>query len=63
MNPIQIVVLICAVILSALIVWNDLPLEFPGLIAKTLLLFLKLSIVLVLTVIAYIIAGKKKKAS
>ena len=63
MNPIQIVVLICAVIVSALIVWNDLPLEFPGLIAKTLLLFLKLSIVLLLTIIAYIIAGKKKKTS
>ena len=60
MNLIQIVILISALFVSALIVWNDLPLEFPGLIAKTLLLFLKLSIVLVLTVIAYIIAGKKK---
>ncbi len=63
MNLIQIVILICALFVSVLIVWYDLPLEFPGLIAKSLLLFLKLSIVLVLTVIAYIIAGKKKKTS
>ena len=63
MNPIQIVVLICAVIVSALIVWNDLPLEFPGLIIKSLLLFLKLAIVLFLAVIAYIMAGRKKRSS
>ncbi|MEN6321408.1 MAG: hypothetical protein ABFD82_22015 [Syntrophaceae bacterium] len=60
MNLIQIVILISALFVSALIVWNDLPLEFPGLIAKTLLLFFKLSIVLVLTVIVYIFAGRKK---
>jgi hypothetical protein len=63
MNLIQIVILVCALFVSALIVWNDLPLEFPGLIIKSLLLFLKLSIVLLLTIIAYIIAGKKKKTS
>jgi len=63
MNLIQIVILTCALIVSALIVWYDLPLEFPGLIVKSLLLFLKLSILLLLTIIAYIIAGKKKKTS
>jgi len=63
MNLIQIIILISALIISALILWYDLPLEFPGLIAKILLLFLKLSIVLVLTVIAYIFAGGKKKPS
>lgn len=63
MNLIQIVILTCALIVSALIVWHDLPLEFPGLIIKSLLLFLKLSILLLLTIIAYIIAGKKKKTS
>ncbi|MEN6373954.1 MAG: hypothetical protein ABFD75_04115 [Smithella sp.] len=60
MNMKQIIILISALIVSALIMWYDLPLEFPGLIAKILLLFLKLSIVLVLTVIAYIFAGRKK---
>ena len=63
MNLIQIVILTCALIVSALIVWYDLPLEFPGLIMKSLFLFLKLSILLFLTIIAYIIAGKKKKTS
>ena len=61
MKLIQIIILISALIVSALIVWYDFPLEFPGLIAKILLLFLKLSIVLVLTFIAYMFAGRKKQ--
>ncbi len=61
MNLVQIIILISALFISALIVWYDLPLEFPGLIAKILLLFLKLFAVSVLTVIAYIFgpAGRR----
>jgi hypothetical protein len=60
MNWKQILVLISACIVSALIVWHDLPIEFPMIIFKGLMLFLKLFTVLALTTLAYILAGPKK---
>jgi len=62
MNRKQIIILILAVAGSALIVWNDLPIEFPWIISKGLLLFVKLSIVVALTIFAYILVGEKKKS-
>ena len=63
MNGKQIAILISALAASALIVWNELPIEFPGTIVKMIMLFLKLSAVLALTVFAYIFAGGKKNPS
>ena len=63
MNGKQIIILIGALIVSALIVWNDLPIEFPGIMGKVLMLFVKLSVVLAVTIFAYIFIGGKKKAS
>ena len=63
MNGKQITILICAFTVSALIVWHDLPIEFPMIIAKVLMLFVKLFIVLGLASVAYIFAGSKKKPS
>jgi hypothetical protein len=59
----QTVILISAFIVSALIVWHDLPIEFPGIVFKLVMLFVKLSIVLALAGCAYIFAGGKKKPS
>jgi len=61
MNGKQIIILIGALIVSALIVWNDLPIEFPGIIGKVVMLFVKLSVVVAVTIFAYIFAGGKKK--
>lgn len=63
MNGKQIIILIGALIVLALIVWHDLPIEFPGIIGKVLMLFVKLSVVLAVTIFAYIFAGVKKKSS
>ena len=61
MNGKQIAILICALVVSTLIVWNDLPIEIPWVIFKIVMLFLKLSLVLALTIVAYIFAGRKKE--
>ena len=63
MNGKQAIILICAIAVSALIVWHDLPIEFPGIIAKVFMLFAKLFLVIALAVFAYILAGRKKKPS
>lgn len=63
MNSKQIIILIGACVVSALIVWHDLPIEFPGIIGKVLMLFLKLSVVLAVAIFGYIFVGGKKKAS
>ncbi len=63
MNSKQIIILVGACVLLALIVWHDLPIEFPGIIGKVLMLFVKLSVVLAVTIFAYIFAGGKKKTS
>jgi hypothetical protein len=63
MNRKQIIILISALIVSALIVWHDLPLEFPGTMFKVVMLFVKLFMVLALASLAYVFAGGKKKSS
>jgi hypothetical protein len=63
MNLKQIIILIIAGAVSALVVWHDLPIEFPGIIVKMLMLFVKLSAVVAVTIFAYIFAGGKKKSS
>ncbi len=63
MNVKQIIILVAAFIVSALFLWHDLPIEFPGIIGKVLMLFMKLSVVFALTIFAYILAGRKKKPS
>ena len=62
MNLKQIIILISALIVSALIVWHDLPIEFPGIMGKVLMLFVKLSVVVALAIFAYMFAGKKKSS-
>ena len=63
MNVKRITILICALAVSVLIVWLDLPIEFPGIITKVLMLFGKLFIVLAVTSFAFVFAGSKKKPS
>jgi hypothetical protein len=62
MNGKRLIILIIAVVLSALIVWHDLPIRFPWAI-NMLLLFLKLFIVLLVAGIAFIFAERKMKSS
>ncbi len=63
MNRKRIIILISAVIVLAVIVWHDLPIEFPGIIFKVFLLFLKLFFVVALAIFAYLFVGGKKKSS
>lgn len=63
MNVKQIIILISACIFSGLILWHDLPVEFPGIIVKIFMLFIKLSVVVAIAIFAYIFAGGKKKLS
>lgn len=63
MNGKQITILIGALAVSGLILWHDLPIQFPGAIVKAFMLFVKLSAVLALTILGYIFAGGKKKPS
>ncbi len=63
MNGKQIIILLGAIIISSLILWHDLPIEFPGVISKMLMLFLKLSVVAAVTIFAYMFSGGKKKPS
>ena len=61
MNRKQIIILVGALIISALILWHDLPIEFPWIIYKVFMLFVKLFVLLALTIFAYVFAGTKKK--
>lgn len=63
MNRKRIIILISAVIVLAVIVWHDLPIELPGIIFKVFLLFLKLFFVFALAIFAYLFVGGKKKSS
>jgi len=63
MNGKQTIILIGAVAVSALVLWRDLPIEFPGILLKTLLLFLKISVIAALAIFGYIFVGRKKKIS
>jgi len=61
MNGKQIIIIVLAVVVSALMVWHDLPIEFPGMILRALMLFVKVSIVVAVAIFGYIfVAGKKK---
>jgi putative effector of murein hydrolase LrgA (UPF0299 family) len=62
MNQKRVIILICACIVTALILRHDLPIEFPGLIIKMILLFVKLSVVVAVTIFAYIVVGRKKSS-
>jgi hypothetical protein len=63
MNGKQIAILVTALVVSALILWNDLPIEFPLIIFKVLMLFLKLFAVFALAVLAYVFAADKKNSN
>lgn len=63
MNRKRIMILIGAIIASALILWHDLPIEFPGIIFKVFVLFLKLFAISALTIFALLFAGGKKNSS
>ena len=63
MNWKQILIIIFAFAVSALIVWHDLPIEFPGTIIKVLMLFVKISLVVAVAIFAYIFAADKKESS
>jgi hypothetical protein len=58
----QIIILVCAIIVLALILRHDLPIEFPGIMFKVLMLFVKLAVVVFLAIFAYILVGGKKSA-
>jgi len=59
MNVKQIIILIGAFIVSGLILWHDLPIEFPWMI-NMVLLFVKLFVIVALTITASLFAGGKK---
>ena len=63
MNRKQVIILVCAIIVLALILWHDLPIEFPGIIFKVLMLFVKLAVVVFLAIFAYIFVDRKKKSA
>ena len=63
MNLKQLIIMIVALVISVLILRHDLPIEFPGVIFKVMMLFVKLFAVFVLTIFAYIFAGGKNKSS
>ena len=62
MNGKQIAVLVVTAMVMAGVVWHDLPLEFPMIIIKALMLFLKVSVVVTVAVFAYLFAGREKSA-
>ena len=61
MNRKQIIILLIAFIVGSLILWNDLPIEFPWMI-NMVLLFAKLAALVVVTLLACVFAGRKKSA-
>ncbi len=63
MNWKQIVILLSTFAVLALILWHDLPIEFPGAIIKALMLFVKLSVVVALAVFSFLFVSDKKKSS
>jgi len=63
MNWVQAIILVGAVVVSTLILWHDLPIEFPGIIGKVLMLFVKLFIIIAVTIFSYVFASRKKKPS
>lgn len=62
MNIRQIIILIGAFIVSGLILWHDLPVEFPVTL-HIFALFIKLSVVFAVAIFAFIFAAGKKKGT
>ncbi len=62
MNRKRIIILISAVVLILLILWHDLPIQFPWAV-NIMMLYVKISIVVVLAFIAFFFAGKRKVSS
>ena len=62
MNRKRIIILISAVVLILMILWHDLPIQFPWAI-NVMMLYVKISIVVILAFIAFFFAGKRKKPS
>jgi hypothetical protein len=62
MNGKQIAVLIVALAVIALILWRELPIEYPMVVLKIIMLFVKTFIVLALASVAYLFAGSKKSS-
>lgn len=60
MNGKQIAIIVIALGVSALILWHDLPIEFPWIAVKVFALFVKLFVVWALAVFGYVFAGGKK---
>mgnify|MGYP006271813213 CR=1 FL=1 len=63
MNWKQIIVLMSAFAVSALVLWHDLPIEMPGVIIKVLMLFVKLSVTIAVATFAFIAVAGKRKSS
>ncbi len=63
MNWKQTIILLSAVAVLALILWHDLPIEFPGAIIKAFMLFVKLSVVVALAIFSFLFVSGKKKSS
>jgi hypothetical protein len=63
MNGKQMTILIIALGVSALIVWHSLPIEFPWIITKVIMLFAKLFVVLVFAVFGCVFTAGKKRPS
>ncbi len=63
MNWKQIIILLSAFVVLALILWHGLPIEFPGGIIKAVMLFVKLCVVVALAIFSFILVSDKKKSS
>ena len=63
MNWKQIIILIIAFAVLALMAWRNLPIEAPGIFIKAIVLFVKLSVIIALAIFAYILAADKKRSS
>ena len=63
MNGKRACIIVAAIAATAVIIWHDLPIEFPGIIPKVLMLFGKLFIVVAAAVLAFILSGGKKRPS
>jgi hypothetical protein len=61
MNAKQKAILVIAVGVLGLILWHDLPIEYPLIMFKAIMLFVKVSITTALAILAYVLAGGKKK--
>jgi hypothetical protein len=63
MNGKRIIILISALAISALIIWHELPIEFPWIAIKLLRLGVMLAVLLAVAIYAFIFVGGKRKPS